>query len=77
MQYLLEILELGYSVLYNDVDMVWLANPFSYFKNKRGVYITDDMLMVRMCDFFRIPCGLCEGWIWDMKEGRQSLFVKE
>jgi rhamnogalacturonan II specific xylosyltransferase len=57
-RYLLEILELGYSVLYNDVDMVWLADPFSYFKDERDVYITDDMAMVRMCDFFRIPCGL-------------------
>lgn len=46
-QYLLEILELGYSVLYNDVDMVWLADPFSYFKNERDVYITDDMAMVK------------------------------
>ena len=46
-QYLLEILELGYSVLYNDVDMVWLADPFSYFNNKRDVYFTDDMAMVR------------------------------
>ncbi|KAG0564646.1 hypothetical protein KC19_8G127900 [Ceratodon purpureus] len=46
-QYLLEILELGYSVLYNDVDMVWLADPFSYFKNKRDVYITDDMAMIK------------------------------
>lgn len=45
-QQLLEILNLGYSVMYNDVDMVWLADPFSYFKNKRDVYITDDMAVV-------------------------------
>lgn len=33
-------------MLYNDVDMVWLADPFSYFENKRDVYITDDMAVV-------------------------------
>lgn len=46
-KYLLEILELGYSVLYNDVDMVWLADPFSYFKNNREVYIIDDMALLK------------------------------
>lgn len=46
-QQLLEILNLGYSVMYNDVDMVWLADPFSYFKNKRDVYITDDMAVLK------------------------------
>lgn len=46
-QYLLEILELGYSVLYNDVDMVWLADPFSYFKDDHDVYFTDDMALIK------------------------------
>ena len=27
-RHLLQILELGYSVIYNDVGMVWLADPF-------------------------------------------------
>lgn len=45
-RYLLEILELGYSVLYNDVDMVWLEDPFPYFKGNHDVYFTDDMTLV-------------------------------
>ncbi|ESQ37742.1 hypothetical protein EUTSA_v10028872mg [Eutrema salsugineum] len=27
-QHLLHILELGYSIMYNDIDMVWLQDPF-------------------------------------------------
>lgn len=42
----MEILELGYSVLYNDVDMVWFVDFFSYFKNNCEVYIIDDMVLV-------------------------------
>ena len=32
---LLHILELGYSVMYNDVDMVWLADPFPYLQGSQ------------------------------------------
>lgn len=49
-QHLLKLLNLGYSVLYNDVDMVWLADPFSYFKNKHDVYFTDDMAVLKPQD---------------------------
>ncbi|MCO5564448.1 hypothetical protein L7F22_018109 [Adiantum nelumboides] len=45
-RHLLQILELGYSVLYNDVDMVWLKDPFPYFKGKYDIYFTDDMAQV-------------------------------
>ncbi|MCI04592.1 UDP-D-xylose:L-fucose alpha-13-D-xylosyltransferase MGP4-like, partial [Trifolium medium] len=41
--HLLKILELGYSVMYNDVDMVWLADPFPYLQGDHDVYFTDDM----------------------------------
>ncbi|XP_074558974.1 UDP-D-xylose:L-fucose alpha-1,3-D-xylosyltransferase MGP4-like [Curcuma longa] len=46
-RHLLHILELGYSVLYNDVDMVWLADPFRYFEGDHDVYFTDDMAAVK------------------------------
>ncbi|KOM25496.1 hypothetical protein LR48_Vigan107s001500 [Vigna angularis] len=42
-RHLLKILELGYSVMYNDVDMVWLADPFPYLVGNHDVYFTDDM----------------------------------
>ncbi|KAJ7523662.1 hypothetical protein O6H91_18G057600 [Diphasiastrum complanatum] len=45
--HLLRILELGYSVLYNDVDMVWLADPFPYFQGEHEVYFMDDMTAIK------------------------------
>ncbi|KAE8679542.1 UDP-D-xylose:L-fucose alpha-1,3-D-xylosyltransferase 1 [Hibiscus syriacus] len=42
-QHLLQILELGYNVMYNDVDMVWLEDPFPYMEGNHDVYFTDDM----------------------------------
>lgn len=45
-RHLLNILELGYNVMYNDVDMVWLADPFPYLQGKHDVYFTDDMAAV-------------------------------
>ncbi|XAR63006.1 Fucosylgalactoside 3-alpha-galactosyltransferase [Bertholletia excelsa] len=46
-RHLLQILELGYNVMYNDVDMVWLADPFPYLEGKHDVYFTDDMAAVK------------------------------
>uniref|UniRef100_A0A452Z0G4 Nucleotide-diphospho-sugar transferase domain-containing protein n=1 Tax=Aegilops tauschii subsp. strangulata TaxID=200361 RepID=A0A452Z0G4_AEGTS len=46
-RHLLQILELGYSVMYNDVDMVWLADPFPYLVGNHDVYFMDDMTEVR------------------------------
>nr|POE98164.1 isoform 2 of udp-d-xylose:l-fucose alpha-1,3-d-xylosyltransferase mgp4 [Quercus suber] len=45
-RHLLHILELGYNVMYNDVDMVWLADPFPYLQGVHDVYFTDDMAAV-------------------------------
>ncbi|KAL2343603.1 hypothetical protein Fmac_004888 [Flemingia macrophylla] len=45
--HLLKILELGYSVMYNDVDMVWLADPFPYLEGNHDVYFTDDMTAIK------------------------------
>ncbi|KAK1282120.1 hypothetical protein QJS10_CPB22g00026 [Acorus calamus] len=49
-RHLLNILELGYNVMYNDVDMVWAADPFPYFKGNHDVYFTDDMAAVKPLD---------------------------
>lgn len=49
-RHLLQILELGYNVMYNDVDMVWLADPFPYLKGKHDVYFMDDMPAVKPLD---------------------------
>ncbi|GMN43004.1 hypothetical protein TIFTF001_012208 [Ficus carica] len=46
-RHLLQILELGYNVMYNDVDMVWLADPFPYLEGNHDVYFTDDMAQVK------------------------------
>lgn len=46
-QHLLNILELGYNVMYNDVDMVWLADPFPYLKGNHDVYFMDDMTPIK------------------------------
>ncbi|XP_072974639.1 UDP-D-xylose:L-fucose alpha-1,3-D-xylosyltransferase MGP4-like [Typha angustifolia] len=46
-RHLLQILELGYNVMYNDVDMVWLADPFVYLEGNHDVYFTDDMAAVK------------------------------
>jgi Nucleotide-diphospho-sugar transferase len=32
--------------MYNDVDMVWLADPFPYLEDSHDVYFTDDMAAV-------------------------------
>ena len=32
--------------MYNDVDMVWMADPFPYLKGNHDVYFTDDMAAV-------------------------------
>lgn len=41
--------------MYNDVDMVWLADPFPYLEGHHDVYFTDDMAPV--C-FIYLPCSL-------------------
>ena len=67
--HLLCILELGYSVMYNDVDMVWMADPFLYLEGDHDVYFTDDMTAVRtqnlLLTFFCGPVyvvNLCHLW---------------
>lgn len=47
-RHLLQILELGYNVMYNDVDMVWLADPFPYLEGEHDVYFMDDMAYVSL-----------------------------
>lgn len=54
-RHLLQILELGYSVLYNDVDMVWLRDPFPYFKGNYDIYFTDDMVKVKHDHSHKLP----------------------
>ncbi|XP_058096098.1 UDP-D-xylose:L-fucose alpha-1,3-D-xylosyltransferase MGP4-like [Magnolia sinica] len=49
-RHLLHILELGYNVMYNDVDMVWMADPFPYLEGNHDVYFTDDMAAVKPLD---------------------------
>ncbi len=44
--HLLAILQLGYAVLYNDVDLVWLADPFPLFEGHRDIFLSDDLAVV-------------------------------
>ncbi|ESQ37841.1 hypothetical protein EUTSA_v10029467mg [Eutrema salsugineum] len=46
-QHLLQILELGYNVMYNDVDMVWLQDPFQYLEGSHDAYFTDDRTTIK------------------------------
>ncbi|KAH9616858.1 hypothetical protein KSS87_006738 [Heliosperma pusillum] len=46
-QHLLNILELGYNVMYNDVDMVWLKDPFLYLEGNHDIYFMDDVAAVK------------------------------
>ena len=36
----------GIYLMYNGIDTVWLANPFSYLQGCHNVYFTDDMVAV-------------------------------
>uniref|UniRef100_A0A1J3E8V4 Glycosyltransferase n=2 Tax=Noccaea caerulescens TaxID=107243 RepID=A0A1J3E8V4_NOCCA len=49
-QHLLQILELGYNVMYNDVDMVWLQDPFKYLEGSHDAYFMDDMTAIKPLD---------------------------
>ncbi|KAI9195377.1 hypothetical protein LWI28_014326 [Acer negundo] len=49
-RHLLQLLELGYNVMYNDVDMVWLKDPFPYMKGNHDVYFSDDWTTVKPLD---------------------------
>jgi rhamnogalacturonan II specific xylosyltransferase len=49
-RHLLQILELGYNAMYNDVDMMWLADPFSYLEGSHDVYFAKDMDMEAVSD---------------------------
>ncbi|KAL0845949.1 hypothetical protein Bca101_019195 [Brassica carinata] len=49
-QHLLQILELGYNVMYNDVDMVWLQDPFQYLEGRHDAYFEDDMTAIKPLD---------------------------
>ncbi|XP_013591278.1 PREDICTED: UDP-D-xylose:L-fucose alpha-1,3-D-xylosyltransferase MGP4-like isoform X2 [Brassica oleracea var. oleracea] len=46
-QHLLDILELGYNVMYNDVDMVWLQDPFQYLDGSHDAYFMDDLTEIK------------------------------
>ncbi|KFK27221.1 hypothetical protein AALP_AA8G353300 [Arabis alpina] len=46
-QHLLQLLELGYNVMYNDIDMVWLQDPFQYLEGSHDVYFTDDKTEIK------------------------------
>jgi hypothetical protein len=67
-RHLLHILELGYNVMYNDVDMVWLADPFPYLQGHHDVYFTDDMAAVGalicflplLCAIYEIECSVLD-----------------
>ncbi|KAL3517233.1 hypothetical protein ACH5RR_024135 [Cinchona calisaya] len=37
--------------MYNDVDMVWLADPFPYLQGEHDVYFTDDMAAVKPLNY--------------------------
>ncbi|XP_020579114.1 uncharacterized protein LOC110023844 [Phalaenopsis equestris] len=43
----LDISEQGYNVMYKDVDMVWLSDPFPYLEGHHDIYFTDDMAVVK------------------------------
>ncbi|XP_018474439.2 UDP-D-xylose:L-fucose alpha-1,3-D-xylosyltransferase 1 [Raphanus sativus] len=46
-QHLLQLLELGYNVMFNDVDMVWMQDPFQYLEGSHDAYFTDDRTTIK------------------------------
>ncbi|WZZ84280.1 hypothetical protein YC2023_112859 [Brassica napus] len=46
-RHLLQLLELGYNVMYNDVDMVWLQDPFQYVEGSHDAYFADDRTTIK------------------------------
>ncbi|CAN6853055.1 unnamed protein product [Brassica oleracea] len=46
-RHLLQLLELGYNVMYNDVDMVWLQDPFQYLEGSHDAYFADDRTTIK------------------------------
>ncbi|KAH0854566.1 LOW QUALITY PROTEIN: hypothetical protein HID58_063709 [Brassica napus] len=50
-QHLLDILELGYNVMYNDVDMVWLQDPFKYLQEATTYTFMDDMTTIKPLNY--------------------------
>ncbi|RID70858.1 hypothetical protein BRARA_C02838 [Brassica rapa] len=46
-EHLLQLLELGYNVMYNDVDIVWLQDPFPYLEGSHDVYFMDDKTTIK------------------------------
>lgn len=42
--YVKEFLDNGTSVLFSDADMVWLANPFRYFRGRYDIYVAEDII---------------------------------
>lgn len=57
-KHLLQLLELGYNVMYNDVDMVWLSDPFPYFEGNHDIYFMDDMTAVWKENSPFSPCSI-------------------
>jgi rhamnogalacturonan II specific xylosyltransferase len=55
--HLLAILQLGYAVLYNDVDLVWLADPFPLFEGHHDIFLSDDLAEV----FLGLTFACCSG----------------
>ncbi|RLM77910.1 hypothetical protein C2845_PM12G28520 [Panicum miliaceum] len=62
--------QLGYSVMYNDVDMVWLADPFPYLVGDHDVYFMDDMTPLHDLPPANGRCQAVvkEVWIEELKE---------
>lgn len=54
----MNILELGYNVMYNDVDMVWLKDPFPYLEGNHDIYFMDDVAAVCRRIYLAVRLGM-------------------
>jgi hypothetical protein len=59
--HLLAILQRGYTALYNDVGMVWLADPFPLFEGHHDIFRSGDLAVV----ILGLTFACCSGqWLW-------------
>jgi len=45
--------------MYNDVDMVWLKDPFPYWEGNHDIYFMDDMATVFNGTLFTVSSVIC------------------
>lgn len=73
-KYILALLNLNVSVLYNDVDMVWLQDPYKHFIGDLDVWLQEDSVAFRRMEE-GLKDGLAQPRIGDWKYQICACFI--